>query len=498
MAAGNEILFGRIAVYNGLLSAEQLDRCLLFQREHAPSKHLGQVMLERGLLDEGQTRAILLTQRRVLHSAARHDRKEEEEALIENAVRRALAGPEEVARARKTQAEMEERGLFPFLGDILVQQGVVSLRRMASLLAEIAVRFVVCASCGGRFHAYKGETKCPDCGKAAAKPARVAGAHREPREGPSEAGPPAAGAHDEKKRRGPSRIGEKLSIEAPPPKRPAAWNPKVGDVLAGCRLEEKIGRGGMGEIYRARHLALDKEVAVKVIAPHLVAQPHHVQRFLAEARAAARVEHPNIVQVYDAGQERGTYFMVLQFVRGESLRDILRERGRLAPRETLDIVKQTALALSFAHGHGMVHRDVKPGNLMIDESGVVKLLDFGLTKDLYGDAHLTTAGVVVGTVQYMSPEHAEGHHVDGRSDLYSLGVTWFEMLTGGVPFDGASPWTILIKQQKEPAPDMRSLFPEIPGRIAGIVLKLLEKDPDTRFASAEELVEAVEEAERAV
>ena len=222
-------------------------------------------------------------------------------------------------------------------------------------------------------------------------------------------------------------------------------------VLSGrYEIHRKLARGGMAEVYLARDRSLDRPVAVKVLFPEFATDPAFVERFRREAQAAANLSHPNIVGVYDWGTEGGTYFIVMEFVDGQSLAEVMRTAGPLHPRRAAEIAFEVAGALGFAHAKGVVHRDVKPGNVIISSSGVSKVTDFGIARALSSPSEdLTQAGSVMGTATYFSPEQAQGFAVDARSDLYSLGVVLFEMVTGRPPFAGDSPVAIVSKQSQK-------------------------------------------------
>lgn len=534
MAVGNEILFGRIAVHNGIITLEQFEECLQFQRERAGEQHIGQILVERGLLNEAQARAILATQRRNLHRE-RPGREGEEYKLAQRFVSQGKVTLGELEDIRGVQEEMGSRGLFPSLSDILVQRGKISLSDLSEAQRQVGRKALWCGACGKKYRAVgwrpDRDVFCRKCGGKLLPHERTETERAErafetslfaaedvsfavfPKEGPPggevqpgagiarERGAGLSGAPGVTSAEGEAR-GETLDVElpsamlAPPKTLKPGFLPRPGDVLGGCKLEKKIGVGGMGEIYRARHLALDREVAVKILSSRRMRQAHLVERFLSEARAAARLDHPNIVTVHDIDEERGTYFIVMQFVDGKSLRDVLKDTGPFEVRKSLAVVRQTALALHYAHREHMVHRDIKSGNIMLNEAGNVVIVDFGLTKDFTHDTSLTSDGMVVGTVQYMSPEQADGAQVDGRSDLYSLGVTWYEMLTDSLPFKGDTPWAVLIKQQTEPAPDVRKRRPDCPKRVAKAVARLLEKKPAKRFPTGADLAEEVNSIEQ--
>lgn len=255
-------------------------------------------------------------------------------------------------------------------------------------------------------------------------------------------------------------------------------------------MHRKIARGGMSDVYLARDLLLDRPVAVKVLFPEYAKDSTFVERFRREAQAAANLSHPNIVNVYDWGQEANTYFIVMEYVEGRSLSDIIRTQGPLDPRRAAEMTMAVASALAFAHRNGVVHRDVKPGNILITSDGEVKVADFGIAQAVNtGESavNLTRAGSVMGTAAYFSPEQAQGQSVDRRSDLYSLGCVLYESLTGRPPFLGDTPVAIAYKHVQE-QPVAPSRFNDaVPTPLEAIDMKLLAKEPPARYSSGEEL-----------
>jgi tetratricopeptide (TPR) repeat protein len=261
----------------------------------------------------------------------------------------------------------------------------------------------------------------------------------------------------------------------------------VGD--ARYDLLEEIGRGGMGVVYRARDTRLDRIVALKRLPEGL--RRHHpraLQFFLREAQSAARLNHPNIVTVFDADQQDGQFFITMELLEGQPLQTILYERGQLSPANVLGIARQACRGLEYAHGQGIVHRDIKTANLFVTTERIVKIMDFGLAKALEEVRGATT--LVSGTPYYMSPEQVLGKDVDHRSDLYSLGVTLFELATGGVPFDSGE---VGYHHRHTPVPDPQSLRPDLPDQLSHLILSLLEKDPDDRVQNASDVLKELTE-----
>lgn len=241
----------------------------------------------------------------------------------------------------------------------------------------------------------------------------------------------------------------------------------------------------MGEVFRARDAVLEREVAIKVLHRQLAGDTGFVERFRREARAAANLSHPNIVGVHDWGAVDGVYYMVMEFVRGQSARDILNAEGVLAPAQVADVLMQTLSALDHAHRQGIVHRDVKPENIMITRDGIVKVTDFGLAR-AYADAQITEAGMVTGTVQYLAPEQLQGEPADPRTDLYALGIVGFELLTGRLPFTAETPMGIAYKHIHERVPAPSSRNPAVPKGLDGWVASMTEKQRELRPDSAAE------------
>lgn len=259
-------------------------------------------------------------------------------------------------------------------------------------------------------------------------------------------------------------------------------------VLSGrYELRHLVARGGMADVYRAQDRLLDRPVALKILFPELSVDRSFVERFRREAQAAANLSSSNIVPVFDWGEDGSTYFIVMEYIDGHPLSAMLRGAGPLQPERAAEIAADVAAALSYAHRHGVIHRDVKPGNVLITDEGAVKVTDFGIARAVNTEESLTQTGAVMGTATYFSPEQAEGRHVDARSDLYSLGVVLFEMVTGRPPFMADSPVAVASKHVRETPPTPREVNPAVPPTLEAIILTCLAKSPDARYPTADAL-----------
>ena len=253
------------------------------------------------------------------------------------------------------------------------------------------------------------------------------------------------------------------------------------------KIQEKIGNGGMATVYKALDQILNRYVAVKVLREEFTTDEEFIKRFNAEAQSAARLTHPNIVSVYDVGQEYNIYYIVMELIQGKTLKQIIQEDGHLSWKWSVNIAIQIASALEMAHKNNIIHRDIKPHNIMITEDGVAKVTDFGIAKAV-SNSTITAFGTTLGSVHYFSPEHARGGYTDSKSDLYSLGVVMYEMVTGKVPFDADTPVSIALKHmQEEPVPPIK-VNKEIPFAVNQIILKAMKKDPNERYQNASEMI----------
>src|SRR5436853_4400263 len=251
------------------------------------------------------------------------------------------------------------------------------------------------------------------------------------------------------------------------------------------RIVRKLGAGGMANVYLAEDQELGRRVAIKILNERHANDDQFVERFRREAKNAAGLSHPNIVSIFDRGEAEGTYYIAMEYLDGRSLKEMITKRGPAPINVAVDYARQILAALRVAHRQGLVHRDIKPHNVLVDDEGRVKVTDFGIARA--GPSQMTEEGSIIGTAQYLSPEQARGTQVDQRSDLYSLGIVLYEMLTGEVPFTGDSPVEIAMKHlSKVPEPPSR-IRPEVPRDLDFVVMRALAKAPDERYASAEEM-----------
>ncbi len=266
----------------------------------------------------------------------------------------------------------------------------------------------------------------------------------------------------------------------------------IGRTLGPYQVVQELGRGGMAVVYKAFQPSLRRYVALKVLPDYFQSDPEFVARFQREARAAAQLSHPNVVTIYDVGEQAGVHYIAMEYLEGGSLLDRL-ARGPLSPEEALQIVEQVGSALDFAHSRSLIHRDIKPANILFSADGRPKVTDFGIARA--GDtSRLTRAGAMLGTPDYMSPEQAQGMAVDHRADLYALGVILYEMLTGRVPFQADTPHAIVYALIHQPPLPPRQLRPDLSPAVEAVLLKALAKRPNERFQTGAEMAAALRRA----
>jgi serine/threonine protein kinase len=269
----------------------------------------------------------------------------------------------------------------------------------------------------------------------------------------------------------------------------------IGQRLAGrYELQDVAGSGGMSSVYRARDTVLERTVAIKILHEHYSDDAEYVERFRREARALAQLNHPNIVTVIDRGEYEGRQFIVFEHVEGENLKELIDREGQLPVDQALALVHQVARGLAFAHEHGVVHRDVKPHNVLIDADGVAKVTDFGIARSVDPADGLTETGTLLGTSEYIAPEQASGRRVDERSDQYSLATVLYELLTGAPPYTGDNFMAVAMKHVQEPVPSVREARPDVSPRLDAIVSRAMAKRREDRFPTTEAMMAALEAA----
>ncbi len=259
------------------------------------------------------------------------------------------------------------------------------------------------------------------------------------------------------------------------------------------QIVSPVGEGGMAAVYKAYQPSMERYVAVKVLPRQLAESEEFIARFKGEAHMLAQLQHPHILPVFDYGQSEGYSYIVMPLVQSGTLADLLKTR-RMSPAEIRRIINQVGDALGYAHARGMIHRDVKPSNVLLDERENCLLTDFGLARMVEGAARLTSAGAIMGTPAYMAPEQGSGGSMDGRSDIYSLGIILYEMVTGQVPYSAQTPIAVVFKHVHDPLPPPHTLVPDISEKLERVLLKVLAKDPADRYQKAEDFVQALQQA----
>ena len=443
------VLVARIAVAEKMVSQEIMDRVLEAKAANPSGLPVGELLVQYGHINGHKFNELM-----ALVRAARptEDSIVEAELFGETVVAKKLATPEQVGACLREQAELAAKGTFKNLGELLVERGIVTAEQVKELLGEHDQAIMVCPACREQYNVLKvwqGRSRCPADGEVLK-----------------------AAAHD-------TAVGVAATLAE------VAEDSPIGMEAGGCRIVELIARGSMGAVYKAKHLGLNRYVAVKML-PSVSQDPEMVKRLLFEARAVAKLEHPNIVQVYDVGFQRGYFFIVMQLLKGQTLEERQGELKVIPVAQALEIVRDVAEGLGAAHSGGIIHRDLKPANIMLTEDGKARLTDFGLAQDTENPEE--KPGIIVGTPFYMSPEQWLGHKADERSDLYALGIILYQMVTGRRPFDGTNVHELMNHHLKSPPPSPQKYNPDLTSGLTAVIKKLIVKAPQKRYPNAPEFL----------
>ncbi|HVE42493.1 MAG TPA: serine/threonine-protein kinase [Planctomycetota bacterium] len=446
---------GKIAVGSGMVDQGTVDRALHLLEARESQVSLGELLLQLGHITPEQFKELMTLHHASTPAHPAADVLDESGLFGEAIINRGLATPDQVSDALREQAELAGKGVFKNLGELLIARNVLSPEQVKNLLYEQDQFIMACPTCKEKYNVLKGwegKAKCPTDSSLLIEIPKT----------------------------------ESVGVAATLGGTGETPDSPIGMECGGCRIVEMIGKGSMGAVYKAKHVGLNRYVAVKLL-PSLSNDPELVKRLLFEARAIAKLEHPNIVQVYDVGFQRGYFFIVMQLLKGETLEERLNETGAMPVPTALDIIKEVAQGLQAAHQKGIIHRDLKPANIMMTEDGRARLTDFGLAQD--ADNPDGREGLIVGTPYYMSPEQWLGHKADERSDLYSLGIILYQMVTGHRAFQGETVNELMHQHLKVVAPSPKQHDPALADGLCAMIKKMISKPPKKRYQRMDELME---------
>ena len=453
---------GNAALNKGMITSEQLEECKELRLKSSPPKPLARVLFEKGYLSDEQLGEILTEYKESIGETLPEDSDPGSIGFGEAVVQRGLAKNVDIWEAIEEQADRSVQGAEGRLGQILVERGTLEITQAKEILESQGKVILKCAECGHQYNVKEynqsKEYTCLNCGGPLSPPEAVS-----------------------------SLDVQGTAVDSQTVKQ-SMDDKFVGTEIGGCEILEKLGEGGMGAVYKARHITLNKIVAVKVMSSALMGEIHR-KRFLREARAAAQLEHVNIIGVHDTGVAEGYNYIVMQFIDGESIQRMLTREGKFEQKEALRIIRDSADALGFAHKRHMIHRDIKPDNIMLTSDGTVKVADFGLVKSTEIEKDLTgmSQSMLMGTPHYMSPEQFEGKIIDHRTDIYSLGVTLYYMLTGQKPYDGTTPYQIMQGHLQQEFVDPTNLSEEIYPAVSQLVRKMMARDREQRYQNCDDI-----------
>ncbi len=459
----DENYVGDLALKKQLITAQQLEECKKLKASSSPTVSLARVLLEKGYLGDTQLGEMLKEYRLTVGEMVPDESDPGSIQFGEAVVKKGLAKNVDIWDAIEVKSRKGEGAAQERLGQILVERGTLALTQAKEILESQGKRILKCAECGHQYNVREynsnKEYTCLNCGGPLSVPDDVS-----------------------------SLIVQGTAVDSQTVKQ-SMDDRFVGTEIGGCEILQKLGEGGMGSVYKARHITLNKVVAVKVMSSALMGEIHR-KRFLREARAAAQLEHTNIVAVHDTGVAEGFNYIVMQFIDGESIQRKISRDGKFGQKESLRVIRDAADALGFAHKRHMIHRDIKPDNIMLTSDNVVKVADFGLVKSTEIEKDLTgmSQSMLMGTPHYMSPEQFEGKIIDHRTDIYSLGVTIYYMLTGQRPYDGTTPYQIMQGHLQQEFVDPSNLSEDIYPAVSQFVRKMMARDREQRYQSCEEAI----------
>ncbi len=492
MGEAEDRKFADVALAAGLVESAQVQEVLRVIKETRDARSLGRLLVAHGLITELQRRAVAELLRIVADphgDPLPHPGSPGESnvgaasgelpaapapaalpADVDTSVaghpfgrlilQRGLATSAQVKECLEEQRRLSGEGQPKQLGEIMVDRKYLTVTQVRDLLGQQDKEILRCEKCGAKYNVTKmaaGKTvRCLKCGAGLVVPAKL------------------------------SSAGVDASLQFH-----GSTDPLIGKVLGGCRIEQKLGQGGMATVYKGMHLGLNKMMAVKILPPSSAANRDFIDRFVREARAAAKIEHANIVQVFNVGCEQGFNFITMQFVQGRTLTEVLAETGSLPAERTQGIITEVAKGLAIAHKHGIVHRDVKPDNILVMEDGKIKISDFGLAQEVKNPKG-NKADMIAGTPYYMPPEQWEGKPVDARSDLYALGVTYYFLLSGHKPFAATDVIVLMRMHARDEPPHPKKWGTSLDEGTWAVIRKMLAKKPEDRYQTAEELLKDLE------
>ncbi|RME81240.1 MAG: serine/threonine protein kinase [Planctomycetota bacterium] len=441
--------YGQICIQAGFLNANQVQECLGLQKQRQYKERLFQLLINKGYLSKTQHRQVLSHLAKVnpsssLLAAPKQNEGSQSSKVLtlqdpfaQAVVQQNFATPQQVYECIEIQKQLREMGIQKDLSSVMVDKNYLSPNQVRRILAYIGSQ---------------------------AKGTATATAD------PSQKTPPPQKTFQQESK----PAGNRSPIE-------------------GYEIECKLGQGAMGVIYKGRHLKLNRVVALKVLLPEFAQDKEFIQRFFREAKAAITLNHPNIIQGYHVGESNGFYYFAMEYVEGGTVKQMIREKGVLEEEEAIKIVIQICRALDHAQEHNIVHRDIKPDNIMVTKEGLAKLCDLGIAKEINQDGSLTQTGIALGTPYYISPEQAMGEKkIDIRSDIYSLGATFFHMVTGRVPYEGDTSAVIMTKHISEEPPNPRDINSSISVETSQVIMKMMAKERPYRYQNPLEVIQDLE------